>query len=87
MRSIILIAALLLSACATRIHDPQIVYVTKTVYVPIDDQLIVPHPIANGSLAECPEVAAERKKELIQCNLDKAGIKNISGTQKIEDEP
>lgn len=50
------------------------------VYVPIRPELVKPHPIAKGSVAEWPQVCAAREAELVKCNADKALIENEQGT-------
>jgi hypothetical protein len=58
------------------------VVVTKFVYVPIDPSLTRRHPIAEGPPSMCPEVAAQRRRELEACNADNASTAAIQGTEK-----
>lgn len=75
-RALILLA---LAGCcpkpeATR---PVVVETERLVVQPIPAQLLRDHPVATGTLAECPQVAAARRAELEACNADKAGIRKI----------
>jgi hypothetical protein len=71
MRALALALLLGLAACA-----PQVKYITRTetVEVPVitvmrvAPELTAQHPIAEGGLADCPVVAAQRKDELQSCN-------------------
>lgn len=78
MRYLIAIAALLLAGCQQRIVKEYVpVEVVRTVYVPVEPGLTNPHPIAEGPISACPDVARLRKRELEACNADKASIRSI----------
>lgn len=83
-RAAVVLISLALVGCAgnkaKQIAQPaQIIEVPVKVYVPIDDKLTEPCPIATGSLSEMPEVARKRLKSLEQCNADKAAIRAKQG--------
>jgi len=91
-RLLILLAPLLLGGCPgttptrTVVPKAEPVIVTRVVYVPVDGALTAPLPIAEGSLAECPRVASERRAALMACNARLDAIRGIEGTeQKPED--
>jgi len=50
-------------------------YRDRLVVEPIAAELLNEHPIASGTLSECPRVAAQRRSELRECNADKAAIR------------
>lgn len=50
-------------------------YRDRLVVEPIPADLTNEHPIAEGPLSACPQVAAQRKSELIECNADKAALR------------
>lgn len=47
----------------------------RLVIEPIPAELLREHPIATGSIAECPRVAAQRRAELDACNADKSALR------------
>jgi hypothetical protein len=76
----------LLAGCATKrplvIATPEHVETVRQVYVRVPDSLTAPHPIAPlDRISSCPTVAAERRRELEQCNADKAATRVIQGTK------
>ncbi len=83
MRAPLLIAlALLLVGCCkpTTIRVPgPVEYRDRIVVEPIPPELLNDHPIAEGSIAECPRVAAQRRAELVECNADKAALRKRGG--------
>ena len=92
MRLLIAIALLLvLAACnktvkpdlpgAGTIVKPEIVQVVRKVYVPIPDALTQEQPIAEGPLAQCPSVAAQRKASLRKANGQLRQIHAVQGTE------
>jgi hypothetical protein len=94
VRAIVLIATAacivllvsLLAGCAPKrplvITTPEHVETVRQVYVRVPDSLTAPHPIAPlESISSCPTVAAERRRELEQCNADKAATRAIQGTK------
>lgn len=60
---------------------PEVQVVDRIVYVPIPSALLKPEPIAEGPIAQCFTVAAERRAALERCNakLQRAGA--IQGTE------
>lgn len=91
--SAIAIAALLLlalSACDRMrkpdlpdgvIVAPKVVTVTREVYVRVPAELTDQLPIAEGSLAQCPMVAADRRKVIEQANADRKAVRALSDTE------
>lgn len=73
----LLIAALMLTACTrtVTVTKPVPVEVVRNVVQPIPAELLQPHPVSTGPLAECPRVASERKAEIEKCNADKAALR------------
>lgn len=67
-----------LAACPVR---TEIVTVEKVRYVPIAARLTEPHPIAEGPLSHCPDVAAARRAELEKANAKLREIRAIQGTE------
>lgn len=63
------------------IVQPKVVTVTRTEYVRVPAELTDPLPIAEGSLSQCPMVAAERKKTLQKANADRKATRALSGTE------
>lgn len=88
---LILAAALLLAACestgdtrrppAESATAPVAVPVVRQVFVPIDAALTAPEPVAEGPLAECPRVAAERRAALERANAKLRAIAAQQGTE------
>ena len=80
---------LLLSSCASTsaprprvaLKPAETAVVTKAVYVRVDAALTEPHPIAEGPLSACPEIAAQRRAELLHCNAKLEQIRNLEGTE------
>lgn len=60
---------------------PKVVTVTREVYVRVPAEFTDPLPIAEGPLAQCPMVAAERKKTLVEANADRKATRALSGTE------
>ena len=63
------------------IVKPQVVTVTREVYVRVPAELTDPLPIAEGPLSQCPMVAAERKQQLLRANADRKAARALSGTE------
>lgn len=89
MRLLALVAALSLTACATQ--QPQIVprieyrEIPVIVYRALPAERLVLHPITDGPLSQCPDVAAARKAELIACNADKQALRALNpGTKPVD---
>lgn len=55
--------------------------VERKVYVPIPSSLTQRAPIAEGPLAQCPQVAGDRRKELEKVNSRLQQIEAIQGTE------
>lgn len=60
---------------------PTVVYVDRYVYVPIRSDLLKTEPVAEGPLAQCPIVAADRKAALLRVNSRLTQIGAIQGTE------
>ncbi len=74
----LIIALLLLAGCGRGVVIQYVpVEVERIRYVAVPAELTNPHPIAEGSLSQCPDVAAQRAVELRRCNVDKAAIREI----------
>lgn len=87
-----IVATLALTACG---HDtvkpdlpgvdtvvaPKIVYVDRIVYVRVPPALTQPEPMAEGPIAQCFTVAAERRAALDRCNSKLKRIDAIQGTE------
>jgi hypothetical protein len=84
MRLAIFLAVLLLAACCPVRVVTKPVPVTRDVVriEPVPDVLTAPHAVAEGALADCPVVAAQRKAELQACNGDKAAIRARHGGER-----
>ena len=82
-RALLVVALLPLIAgasCQRRVVIQYVpVEVVREVYVPVEADLTNPHVIAEGPLSACPDVAAQRRRELEACNADKAAIRGIQG--------
>lgn len=77
-RILLLVALATLAGCKQRIVKEYVpVEVVRYVYTPVDPGLTNPHPVAEGPLSACPDVARQRKRELEACNADKASIRSI----------
>lgn len=63
------------------IVKPQVVTITREVYVRVPAELTDPLPIAEGPLAQCPMVAADRKQQLLRANADRKAARALSGTE------
>lgn len=63
------------------IVKPQVVTITREVYVRVPAELTDQLPIAEGPLAQCPMVAAERKQQLQRANADRKAVRSLSGTE------
>ena len=83
-----------LSGCCRDRHDlkpdlpdagtvvaPEIVVVEKRVYVPIPAAITRPEPIAEGPIAQCFEVAAQRRAALERANAKIAQCAAVQGTE------
>jgi hypothetical protein len=86
--AMVLIAALAACSRASKpdlpggvIVKPQVVTVTREVYVDVPAELTDPLPIAEGPLSQCPMVAAERKAQLERANADRKAVRALSGTR------
>lgn len=88
------VIALLLCLCLTGCHGlrkpnlpggvivkPQVVTITREVYVRVPAELTDQLPIAEGPLSQCPMVAAERKQQLQRANADRKATRALSGTE------
>lgn len=62
------------------IIKPEVVTVTRTVYVSLPSALTDPLPIAEGPLSQCPAVAADRRKTLEKANADRKAARALGGT-------
>lgn len=60
---------------------PEVVTVVRERYVRIRPELTAQHPIAEGPLAQCPDVAAARKAELQKANAKLGEIAGVQGTE------
>ncbi len=63
---------------------PELLVVKRKVYVPIPAELTRERPIAEGSIAQCFEVGAARKAELVKANSQ---LRKIGAIQATEVEP
>lgn len=63
------------------IVKPQVVTITREVYVNVPAELTDPLPIAEGPLSQCPMVAADRKAQLERANADRKAVRALSGTR------
>ncbi len=63
---------------------PEVQIVERRVYVPIPADLTRTEEVAEGPLAECPMVAAERRAALERAN---ARLRAVAGKQGTEVEP
>lgn len=96
MRCLLLIAiAVLLMACGRNRDDlkpdlppscpagaaAEVRIVERKIYVPIDSVLTRREPIAEGPLAECPQVARERRAALERVNSRLQQIESVQGTE------
>lgn len=60
---------------------PEVVTVVRERYVRIRPELTAQHPIAEGPLSQCPDVAAARKAELQKANAKLGEIAGVQGTE------
>jgi len=60
---------------------PQVVTITREVYVRVPAELTDQLPIAEGPLSQCPMVAADRKQQLLRANADRKAARALSGTE------
>jgi len=81
--------ALLVVACGKapnlRVDPPKVVQVEVTRYVPVPDALTEPCTVyapAEQTYAEAKRLALLRLESLIQCNKDKAKIRELGGEVK-----
>jgi hypothetical protein len=61
--------------------QPELQVVERYVYVPVPAHLTRPEPVAEGSLAECPIVARNRRAALERANARFREIATIQGTE------
>lgn len=90
VRLLIAVALVLtLAACAgnqrkpdlpTTLVQPTAVVVERRVYVPIDAELTRTEPVAEGSLAQCPDVAAARRAAIERLNARARQVAAQQGT-------
>lgn len=75
------VLSLVLAACAPArvVTKPVIVETVRNVVVPVPPELVQPEPVAEGSLSECPTVAAQRKSALLACNAKLEAIDGLDG--------
>lgn len=87
---ILVLAAATLAACrentrpdppAQVVVKPDVVTVTRRVYVPIDAALTEPEAIAEGSIAQCFDVASQRRAALERANAKLSAIAAKQGTE------
>lgn len=52
-------------------------YRDRLVLRPVPPELLLDHPIAVGGVAQCPQVAAQRRIELERCNADKSALRSM----------
>lgn len=70
------------SSCTQRnVRQVETVEATTLIYVRIPSELTNQHPVAQGEVWECHDVAAKRKAELVSCNAELQQISEIEGTQ------
>lgn len=67
------------TACAA--VQPTVVTVERLVYVSIPEELTKPAPIAEGPIAQCFAVGAERKRAIKEANARFQEISEIEGTE------
>lgn len=63
------------------IVKPQVVTIQREVYVRVPSELTDALPIAEGPLAQCPMIAADRRKVIEQANADRKAVRALSGTE------
>ncbi len=82
-------ALLLLAACGRQQHKPDLpgtlveptaVVVERRVYVPIPAELTRTEAVAEGSLAQCPDVAAARRAAIERLNSRARQVATKQGT-------
>lgn len=82
MRTLAILAALTLTACATQ-REPIVTARTEYVEVPVlvfralPEERMQPHPIAEGPPSQCLDVAAQRRAEIVACNADKDSLRGL----------
>jgi len=94
MRGLLILAALcMLTACgkkgethpdlpgASTVVQPTIVTVERIVYVRVPADLTQPEPVAEGPIAQCFDVAAQRRAALARANSKLKQIGHIQGTE------
>lgn len=92
MRALILLATIaLLAACKPQTRpdlpgldaavSPTVVTVERVVYVAIPAHLTQREPIAEGPIAQCFDVAAQRRAALERANSKLTQISRIQGTE------
>lgn len=98
MRGLLPIALVLLAACGRdnvrpdlpgdgHAVVPEVVIVERRVYVPIDPALTEPLAIAEGSITQCFDVAAQRRAALEVANARLREIAAIQGTEVEDEQP
>lgn len=83
MRTVLVLIAVMFTSAfgsCTREAPPEVVEVKVPYFVRIDPALVVQRPVAEGPLAQCPQVASDRKKELETCNSQLQQIGTVEGT-------
>ena len=60
---------------------PQPVVIVKRIYVPIPPALTQPEPVAEGPIAQCFDVAAQRRAALVRANAKLSRAAAIQGTE------
>ena len=90
LRLLIVVALLALAGCE-RLRkpeadrsvavSPQPVVIVQRVYVPIPTALTAPEPIAEGPIAQCCDVAAQRRAAQERANAKLKQIGLIQGTE------
>lgn len=87
----LLLATLALAACQRGGHKPdlpkgpavvpQAVTVERVRYIAIPAYLTQEQPVAEGPLAQCPDVAAQRRAAIQKANSQLRRIRAIQGTE------
>lgn len=89
--AIVALALLVLTGCPRQARKPDLptgvivkphaIPVTRTEYVNVPEEYTDPLPIAEGPLAQCPDVAAARREQLKKANSDRAKVRALSGAE------
>lgn len=87
---IVIVAAVLAAACGRAKPDagpavcavaPQPVVVERRVYVPIPSRLTQTEPVPEGPIAQCFDVAAQRRAVIERQNARAEQVRAIQGTE------